>query len=89
MLSESVVKQQKSKEADSYGSVYKYLGIGFDIIVFAIVGWVVAKSLGWNEILGIGVGAIVGTFIMYFHLFWTVRRLSTRRKEGDNSVQHG
>lgn len=68
-----------------YGSMFKYLGIGFDIIIFAIVGWIVAKSLGWNEVLGIGIGAIVGTIIMYIHLFWTVKRL-TQKQAGEKNV---
>ncbi|MEM2108882.1 MAG: hypothetical protein QW327_00090 [Candidatus Odinarchaeota archaeon] len=77
---------EKSEGTSSYGSMFKYLGIGFDIVIFAIVGWIVAKSLGWNEVLGIGVGAIVGTLIMYIHLFWTVKRLSQTKEKGDKSV---
>ena len=60
--------------------MFRYMGIVFDIIVFAIVGWVVAKSLGWNEILGIGIGAIVGTFIMHFHLYLVARKFSSKKK---------
>ncbi|WEU40049.1 MAG: hypothetical protein OdinLCB4_006140 [Candidatus Odinarchaeum yellowstonii] len=75
----------KAESPPSYGSIFKYLGIGFDIIIFAIVGWIVAKSLGWNEVLGAGVGAIVGTIIMYIHLFWTVKRL-TKKTTGEKNV---
>ncbi len=79
-------ENEGEKETPSpYGGMFKYLGIGFDIIIFAIVGWIIAKSLGWNEILGVGVGAIVGTIIMYLHLFWTVKRL-TQRRAGEKNV---
>ncbi|MHA1835750.1 MAG: hypothetical protein ACTSYQ_02300 [Candidatus Odinarchaeia archaeon] len=75
-----LINNSEDKKTQEWGQAFKYLGIGFDIIVFAIVGWIVAKSLGWNEILGIGIGAIVGTFIMYFHLYLVVKKFSSEKK---------
>ncbi|MHA1237700.1 MAG: hypothetical protein ACTSSJ_00400 [Candidatus Odinarchaeia archaeon] len=70
-----------------WGSIFKYMGIGFDIIVFAVIGYFIAKYLNWNEILGIMAGALFGTLIMYIHLLYVAGVI--RKKEKKESEEEG
>lgn len=81
MFKIGVKKLSESKEV-RWGEFFKYMGIGFDIIVFAVIGYFVAKYLNWNEILGMMIGALMGTVFMYIHLMYTAGIIRKKKEEG-------
>ena len=43
------------------------LGLGLDLLVFALVGYFVGKYLLDNEVLGVAIGVLVGTALMWYN----------------------
>ncbi|RLE88767.1 MAG: hypothetical protein DRJ49_04515 [Thermoprotei archaeon] len=66
-------------------TMFKTLGIGLDIVIFAIIGYLIGKEYG-NEILGMMIGAIVGTIFMWIHLFIVLRRLGREMRYKKRSL---
>lgn len=60
-----------SKKPVDWKTAFKYSAIVSDVIIFAFIGYMVGKYYGEKgEVLGIMIGALFGTFFMWFHLFW-------------------
>ncbi|MEM1574546.1 MAG: hypothetical protein QXF09_02885 [Nitrososphaerota archaeon] len=57
----------------------KYLLIGLDIVIFAIIGYVLGQYFN-KELIGLMIGTILGTIIMWFHLFYIIYRTSKKPK---------
>jgi len=75
-----------SGEAPStMGRAFRYTTIGCEILVFALVGWIIGPYVfGPNgELLGALIGALVGTLMMFCSLFYLAGLFGRRRtKEG-------
>ncbi|MHA1410300.1 MAG: hypothetical protein ACTSQY_08370 [Candidatus Odinarchaeia archaeon] len=78
-MSES--EEEQTEEKDQYDVWIKGLAIGFEIIIFAIIGYFIAGWLGWNQILGAALGAILGTFAMYIQLYRIYKKFSNEERE--------
>jgi positive regulator of sigma E activity len=80
-LSDEEKNEEDRKEA-LWGQLFKGLGIGLEVLIFAFVGYFVAQWLGYNEIWGMFAGALFGTFLMWFQLFRFVKKIS-KESEGE------
>ncbi|MEM2904199.1 MAG: hypothetical protein QW057_10920 [Candidatus Bathyarchaeia archaeon] len=58
----------------SLGRATLYLSLPFDILAGALVGYYVAKSLGFPAELGAAVGVILGTILMWVTVYREVKR---------------
>ncbi|MFX0077982.1 MAG: hypothetical protein ACFE8O_01970 [Candidatus Hermodarchaeota archaeon] len=68
------------------GRAFRYTTIGCEILVFALVGWIIGPYVfGPNgEILGALIGALVGTLMMFCTLFYLAGLFGRRgSKEGE------
>ena len=54
------------------GKAFRYTTIGCEIIIFALVGWIVGPYIfGPNgDLLGALIGALIGTLMMFCTLFY-------------------
>lgn len=57
----------------------KYLLIGLDIVIFAIIGYILGQYFN-KELIGLMIGTIFGTIIMWIHLFYIIHRISKKLK---------
>ncbi|MHA2407772.1 MAG: hypothetical protein ACXACA_05335 [Candidatus Ranarchaeia archaeon] len=60
---------------------YRYCTLGFDIIIFFGLGFILGPELIGSELIGALIGAIVGTFVMWIHLWLIIRRMDRTQKE--------
>jgi len=79
-MGENKGKEQK-RESPWYRS-FRLLGIGLDVVIFAVLGYFVGEYYG-NVVYGVMVGAILGTFLMWFHLFYATGLLKREKKENE------
>lgn len=66
----------------SSGRVFRYTTIACEILVFALVGWIIGPYI-WGpngQYIGALIGAIVGTLMMFCTLFYLAGMFG-RRKE--------
>ena len=71
-----------SGEAPStMGRAFRYTTIGCEILVFALVGWIIGPYVfGPNgEILGALIGALIGTLMMFCTLLYLAGLFGRRR----------
>jgi len=54
------------------------MGLGLDILVFALVGFFVGRHVLGNEALGTFIGIIVGTLLMWYHAYSFIRSMRRR-----------
>lgn len=69
------------------GKAFRYTTIGCEILIFALVGWIIGPYVfGPNgEILGALIGALIGTLMMFCTLFYLaglIGRRGTQEGEG-------
>lgn len=69
-----------NKEQANWGLVFKYSGIVLDIVIFAAIGYIIGQRYG-NEVLGMLIGTLVGTAIMWFHLFWVTGVIGSKKSK--------
>ncbi|RLF12404.1 MAG: hypothetical protein DRJ98_00465 [Thermoprotei archaeon] len=55
------------------------LGMGLDLLVFALVGYFAGKHVLGDEALGIGLGILVGTLLMWYHAYSLIKAIRRRR----------
>jgi NADH:ubiquinone oxidoreductase subunit 6 (subunit J) len=60
---------------------YRYCTLGFDILIFSGLGYILGPQLIGNELIGVLIGAIVGTFVMWAHLWLIIRRMDRIEQE--------
>ncbi len=66
----------------SSGRVFRYTTIACEILIFALVGWIIGPYI-WGpngQYIGALIGAIVGTLMMFCTLFYLAGMFG-RRKE--------
>jgi len=72
------------------GRVFRYTTIGCEILVFALVGWFVGPYVFGprGEILGMLVGALAGTVMMFVTLFYLAGLFERKpRKESKKAAE--
>jgi hypothetical protein len=68
---------------DSCGRTFRYTSIACEILIFALVGWLVGPYLfGPNgDVLGMLIGAIIGTLMMLLTLCYLAGLFGRKREE--------
>jgi len=66
--------EETRSEGLGLGKATIYLSVPFDILAGALLGYYVAKNLGFPQELGAAVGAILGTVLMWATVYREVRR---------------
>jgi len=72
---------RKERYMHDWITTFKFIGIGLDIVVFALIGYLIGKEYG-NEIAGAIIGTVVGAIFMWIYLFIVVRRLGREIRYG-------
>lgn len=54
------------------------LGLGLDVLVFAILGFFLGRYALGDELLGVVIGVIVGTLLMWYHAYSFTRSIKRR-----------
>ena len=70
----------EEKEKRLGWQLFKFFGIGCDIFIFAIVGYFIGINYEM-EILGMAVGAIIGTIFMLVHYWLTLKNIEKKFEE--------
>jgi uncharacterized membrane protein len=67
-----VVAKMSDQPPVAMGRVFRYTTIACEVLVFALVGYVIGPYIfgPGGEILGALIGAIIGTFMMFCTLFY-------------------
>jgi polyferredoxin len=67
----------------SSGRVFRYTSIACEILVFALVGFIIGPVIfgPGGEVLGTLIGAIIGTFMMFCTLFYLAGIFERKSKE--------
>jgi len=60
---------------------YRYCTLGFDILIFFALGFILGPDLFGSELMGALVGTLVGTFVMWTHLWLIIRKFDRQQKE--------
>ena len=55
----------------------KTLLIGFDIAIFAAIGYIIGRFYEM-EVYGVLIGALIGTAVMYLHYLWFMKRTAIK-----------
>ncbi|MDO8124179.1 MAG: hypothetical protein Q6364_07335 [Candidatus Hermodarchaeota archaeon] len=66
----------------SSGRVFRYTSIACEILIFALVGWIIGPYI-WGpngQYIGALIGALIGTIMMFCTLFYLAGMFG-RRKE--------
>ncbi|MHA2405532.1 MAG: hypothetical protein ACXADB_05425 [Candidatus Hermodarchaeia archaeon] len=64
------------------GKTFRYTTIGCEILIFALVGWIIGPYIfpQSGDIIGALIGALIGTLMMFCTLFY-IAGLFGRRRE--------
>ncbi len=54
------------------------LGMGLDLLVFALVGFFIGKHVLGNEALGTSIGIVVGILLMWYHAYSFIKSMKRR-----------
>ncbi len=61
-----------------WNMIVKFLIIGLDVVVFAVIGYLIGRHYGM-EVYGTIFGAVLGIVCMHIHLFLALKRVEKRK----------
>jgi uncharacterized membrane protein len=77
------VKPVPDEPPVSMGRAFRYTTIACEILIFALVGWIIGPYIfgPGGEIIGTFIGAIIGTLMMFCTLLYLAGMFGQQQKE--------